>query len=251
MTAPRVGPTAADLDAYVIAETVRHRRHLTPVDVPVTLGTELRLLNTHRIRAIWGLGSWCSWSPGTPVALQHSQVGDHRWVGRLCLLSFRWRPALPLCHRWPLVGFGRRRRWGSRCLSCGMRCGRGRLAHLLLGTANFGRCCGAGMPCCGSCAAGASTSRKTAWNRIHRSHRIRVTRRNRVTRRRWWRLWGAAATSRRGRTGRPGGPGGAAGRGYGDPHRHRAGAGDPYRAAHGDRGRRVPDVGAGESRHQP
>lgn len=35
-------------DAYVIAETVRHRSDLTPVDVPATLVTELRLLVTHR-----------------------------------------------------------------------------------------------------------------------------------------------------------------------------------------------------------
>lgn len=35
-------------DAYVIAETVRHRGDLTPVDVPATLVTELRLLVTHR-----------------------------------------------------------------------------------------------------------------------------------------------------------------------------------------------------------
>lgn len=35
-------------DAYVIAETVRHRGDLTPVDVPTTLVTELRLLVTHR-----------------------------------------------------------------------------------------------------------------------------------------------------------------------------------------------------------
>jgi len=138
-----------------------------------------------------GVRSQCSWSPGTPVALQHSQVGDHRGVGRLCLLLFRWRP-VPLCHRWPLVGFGRRRRWWLRCLSCGMRCGRGRLAHLLLLTVSFGHGCGAGMPCCGSCVAGASTSRKTAWNRIHRNRRnYRNYRnyRNCVTRRWWWRLW--------------------------------------------------------------
>ncbi len=35
-------------DAYVIAETVRHRGDLTPVDVPAALVTELRLLVTHR-----------------------------------------------------------------------------------------------------------------------------------------------------------------------------------------------------------
>ncbi len=35
-------------DAYVIAETVRHRGDLTPVEVPPTLVTELRLLVTHR-----------------------------------------------------------------------------------------------------------------------------------------------------------------------------------------------------------
>lgn len=35
-------------DAYVIAETVRLRGDLTPVDVPATLVAELRLLVTHR-----------------------------------------------------------------------------------------------------------------------------------------------------------------------------------------------------------
>ena len=35
-------------DAYVIAETVRHRGDLTPVDVPAALVTELRLVVTHR-----------------------------------------------------------------------------------------------------------------------------------------------------------------------------------------------------------
>ena len=35
-------------DAYVIAETVRHRGDLTPVNVPATLVAELRLLVTHR-----------------------------------------------------------------------------------------------------------------------------------------------------------------------------------------------------------
>lgn len=35
-------------DAYVIAETVRHRRDLTAVDVPATLVTELALLVAHR-----------------------------------------------------------------------------------------------------------------------------------------------------------------------------------------------------------
>jgi len=109
--------------------------------------------------------SWTSMPSVVPVAARSA-------VSPLALGGVRSTPAL-----------------GSRCLSCGMRWVRGRLAHLLLGTVSFGHGCGAGMPCCGSCAAGASTSRKTAWNRNHRSHRIRVTRRNCVTRRWWWRLW--------------------------------------------------------------
>lgn len=44
-------------DAYVIAETLRHRRDLGDVDVPVVLVSELRLLVTHRTDLVRGLGA--------------------------------------------------------------------------------------------------------------------------------------------------------------------------------------------------
>jgi len=49
MSTAYIGEAKTDArDAYVIAETVRHRGDLTPVDVPAALVTELRLLVTHR-----------------------------------------------------------------------------------------------------------------------------------------------------------------------------------------------------------
>ncbi len=48
MSTAHIGEAKTDArDAYVIAETGRHRGDLTPVDVPAALVTELRLLATH------------------------------------------------------------------------------------------------------------------------------------------------------------------------------------------------------------